>query len=58
MKKEEKTTIIAEIILLAGYVMLGVGLYMVYPPAMFIVCGSILMYVGWPKGGVKNESDK
>jgi len=47
---------IKEILLLLGFIMLGIGLYMVYIPAMFVVCGIILMYIGWPKG-VKNEPD-
>ena len=47
---------IKEILVLLGFVMLGIGLYMIYTPSMFIACGLILMYIGWPKG-VKNEPD-
>ena len=53
MKKIETIT---EILLLLGFILLGIGLYMIYKPSMFVGCGAILMYIGWPKG-VNNEPD-
>jgi hypothetical protein len=40
-------------VVLAGIVMIGKGLYMVYPPLMYIVIGIILAFPGWPKKEVK-----
>lgn len=44
-------TAVREIILIIGFVMLGVGLYMVYVPLMFIVCGALMIFATLPKGG-------
>lgn len=44
---------IRETCLVAGLFMFGYGLWLVYPPAMFIICGILLMWMGMPpvKGG-------
>lgn len=46
---------IREACLLAGFCMFGYGLWQIYPPAMFIICGTMLMWAGLPpkppKGG-------
>lgn len=46
---------IREIILIAGFFLFGFGLWLIYQPAAFIVCGALLMWVGLPprrrKGG-------
>lgn len=39
-----------EAVLVAGFLMLGRGLWLVYPPAMWLVCGSLLMWLGLPRG--------
>ena len=35
--------------ILTGLIMVGKGLYMVFPPSMWVVCGCGLIYLGWPK---------
>lgn len=54
-RKQKLETFIRESCLVAGFFMLGYGLWLVYPPAMFLVCGVLLMWLGLPpkpkKGG-------
>ncbi|WP_176716847.1 hypothetical protein [Paenibacillus polymyxa] len=43
---------IRELLLICGFFMAARGLWMIYPPAMFIICGAILVWIGLPaKGG-------
>lgn len=38
----------AETCLMVGFLMLGYGIYLIYHPAAFIVCGALLMWLGLP----------
>jgi len=51
MKNKEEP--IREICLVVGFFSLIAGLWLIYPPAMFIIGGFILMWIGLPprKGG-------
>lgn len=40
-------------VVLIGIALIGKGLYMIYPPLMYIVIGTILAFPGWPKKEVK-----
>jgi hypothetical protein len=40
----------ADISILAGIILLAIGLYMVYIPLALIIPGLFLIYLGWPKG--------
>jgi hypothetical protein len=40
----------ADISILAGIILLAIGLYMVYIPLAFVSTGLFLVYLGWPKG--------
>lgn len=42
-----------DFLLLFGSFMLGKGIYMIYPPAMFIVVGLTALWLGWPGKVVK-----
>jgi hypothetical protein len=44
---------ISELAMLAGFLMFGGGLYLIYPPAMLIICGICLFLFGFPKGRAK-----
>ena len=39
---------ISELAMLAGFLMFGYGLYLVFPPAMFVICGICLFIFGFP----------
>ncbi|MCK9518061.1 MAG: hypothetical protein M0R74_03375 [Dehalococcoidia bacterium] len=45
--------LLSELAMLAGFFMFGYGLYLIYPPAMFIICGVCLFLFGYPKRRVK-----
>jgi uncharacterized membrane protein len=47
--REKTSDFISELAILAGFLMLGYGLYLIYPPAMFIICGACLIWFGFPK---------
>jgi hypothetical protein len=54
LKKINIETFIRESCLLVGFFMLGYGMWLIYPPASFVICGTLLMWVGLParpKGG-------
>ncbi|MFA5306000.1 MAG: hypothetical protein WC365_00985 [Candidatus Babeliales bacterium] len=36
--------------ILAGIILLAIGLYMVYIPLALMIPGLFLIYLGWPKG--------
>jgi hypothetical protein len=42
-----------DILMFIGLFMAGKGLYMVYPPSMWLIIGMFLIYLGWPKRAVK-----
>ena len=37
-----------DVLMLAGLVMAGKGIYMVYPPAMWFTVGVFIIFLGWP----------
>jgi hypothetical protein len=39
-----------DISIFAGLVLLSIGIYMIYIPAMFTILGIAFIYIGWPKG--------
>jgi hypothetical protein len=39
-----------DISIFLGLVLLSIGIYMIYIPAMFITLGVSFIYIGWPKG--------
>ena len=49
-KNKEKLPDMKDLLILLGGLMVGNGLYMVYPPAAWIICGVFIVYLGWPKG--------
>ena len=54
LKKIDITSTVRELILVAGFLLLGYGIWIVYQPASYTVCGALLMWVGLPprrKGG-------
>lgn len=47
-------TFIRELLMVAGFASVFIGLWMIYPPAALIVCGSAFVWLGLPprrKGG-------
>lgn len=52
-KKFSIDTFIRETCLVAGFLLLGYGIWLVYPPAAFVICGGLLLWLGLPprKGG-------
>ena len=54
----KKLNVIAEVLVVIGFIAFGYGLYKIYPPAMFVICGAIIMYYGTGAIGGKHESDK
>ncbi|ELK38811.1 hypothetical protein D478_27756 [Brevibacillus agri BAB-2500] len=49
MKKPKITLETArEACLLVGFFSLARGLWLIYPPAMWLVCGLLLLWVGFP----------
>ncbi|MDB5053139.1 MAG: hypothetical protein JWM44_1189 [Bacilli bacterium] len=49
--------IIREACLVAGFLLLAIGLWLIYPPAMFLVCGLLLLWVGFPSGPKKGGNE-
>jgi hypothetical protein len=41
---------IKEACLVAGFFMLGAGLWLLHPSAALIICGCLLLYIGLPRG--------
>lgn len=39
-----------DVLVIAGMVMVGAGLWMIYSPAALIVVGAFMVYLGLPKG--------
>jgi hypothetical protein len=46
-------TIIDTAVTIAGIILIGIGLYKIYPPAMYIIIGIILAFPGIPRKAVK-----
>lgn len=42
-----------DILIIFGGIFLGKGLYMIYPPAMFIIIGIVVIWLGLPGKVVK-----
>ena len=42
-----------DVLMIVGLVMAGKGMYMVYPPAMWLVLGMFIVFLGWPTKAVK-----
>jgi hypothetical protein len=51
--KRDKMSVIPDIFMIIGFFLLEFGLYSVYPPAMCIVGGILLILLGYPKKGVE-----
>ncbi len=51
LKKAASFIDFKDILMLAGLIMAGKGLYMLFQPAMWLVIGIFLIYLGWPKRG-------
>ena len=49
-KNKEKLPDTKDLLIILGGFMVGNGLYAIYPPAMWIICGVFITYLGWPKG--------
>ena len=49
VKNKENLPGFNDLLILSGSIMAGKGLYMIYKPAMWVVCGIFLVYLGWPK---------
>lgn len=43
-----KIETVREACLVAGFLLMGYGLWLVFPPAAFIICGALLIWVGLP----------
>jgi hypothetical protein len=52
-KNKDKLPNLNDLLILFGLIMAGKGLYLIYKPAMWLLCGIFLIYMGWPKGTVK-----
>ncbi len=46
-------SILPDILMIIGFISVGFGLYKVYPPAMWIICGGLLILLGFPKKGAE-----
>jgi len=46
---KEKLPSFYDVLIFCGIAMAGRGLYLIYEPAMWIVCGIFIVYLGWPK---------
>jgi hypothetical protein len=44
---------IKDMLMIIGLIMVGKGIYMIYPPAAWIVIGGFFIYLGWPCKVVK-----
>lgn len=54
VKKINIESFVRESCLLVGFLLLGYGVWLIYQPASFVICGSLLMWIGLPpsrKGG-------
>ena len=58
MKLGKAAEVIKEVFILAGFLLVGYGLYQIYPPAMYVVCGTVMFVCGIPKQGGADGSDK
>ncbi|AYB41043.1 hypothetical protein [Brevibacillus laterosporus] len=50
LEKRPKITVenVREACLLVGFFSFGYGLWQVYPPSMWIICGLMVLFVGLP----------
>lgn len=48
--RETTYDFISELALLVGFFMFGYGIWLIYPPVMFIICGIGLFLFGFPRG--------
>jgi len=55
---EKIENIIQETALIGGFLMLAIGLYSIFPPAMWIICGLILMAFGIPWKQIRRKEGK
>lgn len=49
IKKITSAVEFKDILIFIGIIMAARGIYMVYPPAMWLSVGVFLIYLGWPK---------
>jgi hypothetical protein len=54
-KKEKRQImgVIPDILMIIGFFFIEYGLFTVYPPAMWVVGGILLILLGYPKKGVE-----
>jgi len=45
-KKVNIFRFLPDILMIIGFISLGYGLNMIYPPAMWVICGSLVIFVG------------
>jgi len=53
-----KMSWLPDVSILIGAVLFSTGLYMIYPPTMFIGLGIFFIYIGWPKGNPPKKKVK
>jgi hypothetical protein len=49
--------LIREVLLILGFIMVCYGLWSIYPPAMFVIGGAALVWVGLPPRPVPEGGD-
>jgi len=54
IKKLVKFIDFKDILMFFGVIATAKGLHMIYHPAMWLGVGIFLIYLGWPRGAVKN----
>lgn len=53
LRKITKTISFSDFLMIAGTIMAGKGIYMIYQPAMWIIIGAFVVYLGWPRRAVE-----
>lgn len=49
-KNKDKLPELRDLLMITGLIMAMYGIYLIFPPAAWIVGGIFLIYLGWPKG--------
>lgn len=52
--KEKIMSIVSfkDVLMIVGLIMFGKGIYMIYPPATWIIVGGFIIFLGWPSNKV------
>jgi len=45
--------ILPDILMIIGFISVAYGLWQIYQPAMFIICGALVILLGYPRKAVK-----